>query len=221
MYFGGMHVIYIMGHNSADGVPTYDQGAFIYSKLSTGNQTDMRYVYKDAMWVTIPLVYEPNFLTTDVKVRLRVKKPYKKFLYASDGVGNPQNDDFPMYTFSTTDLAADTANQEAAVTALDYIKVVPNPYYAYSEYETNQLDNRVKFTNLPRKCTVSIYTMEGKLIRQYDKDEDATYLDWDLKNQSGISISSGMYLIHVNVPDVGERTIQMLAVMRPIDLDSY
>lgn len=221
VYFGGMHAIYIMGHNSDDGVPAYDEGAFIYSKLSTGNQTDMRYVYKDAMWVTIPIASEEDFLSTDVKIRLRVKKPYTQYSYASTGVSNPVNSDYPMYTFSTSDIATDTGSVDAATSALDLMRVVPNPYYAYSDYETNQLDNRVKLTNLPRKCTISIYTMEGRLIRQFDKDQDQTYLDWDLKNSAGISISSGMYLLHIDVPGVGERTLKMLAVMRPIDLDSY
>ncbi len=221
VYFGGMHCIYIMGHNSSTGVPAYDEGAFIYSKLSTGNQTDMRYVYQDAMWVTIPIVDEEKFMKSDVKVRLRVKKQYASYIYAKDTVNGSQNDNNPMYTFSTADIATDTGNADAAASALDLIRVVPNPYYAYSDYETTQLDNKVKITNLPRTCSISIYTMEGRLIRKFSKDDDVTYLDWDLKNKSNISISSGMYLIHVDVPGVGEHTIKMLAVMRPVDLDSY
>ena len=33
---------------------------------------------------------------------------------------------------------------------LEMINVVPNPYKAYSEYERNRIDSRVKITNLPR-----------------------------------------------------------------------
>jgi hypothetical protein len=33
--------------------------------------------------------------------------------------------------------------------ALDSIKVVPNPYYGFSQYETSQFTNTVKITNLP------------------------------------------------------------------------
>jgi hypothetical protein len=86
----------------------------------------------------------------------------------------------------------------------------------------NQLDNRVKIVNLPQKCVVSIYTVSGTLVRRFNKDDNSrTFLDWDLKNQAGIPISGGLYLIHVNVPDVGERTIKWFGSLRPIDLDSF
>jgi hypothetical protein len=31
------------------------------------------------------------------------------------------------------------------------------------------------------------------------------YQDWDMKNQNGISVASGLYIIHVDVPGVGEK----------------
>jgi len=46
-------------------------------------------------------------------------------------------------------------------------------------------------------------------------------LDWDLKNQAGITISSGIYIIHVEVPGVGEKVVKFFGVMRPIDLDTF
>jgi hypothetical protein len=101
------------------------------------------------------------------------------------------------------------------------MNVVPNPYYAYSAYEINQLDNRVRIINLPEVCTVTIYTVNGTLIRQFSKGDPSTSLDWDLKNYVGIPISGGVYLIHINVPNVGERVLKWFGVMRPVDLDSF
>lgn len=101
-----------------------------------------------------------------------------------------------------------------AENALQLINVVPNPYYAYSAYEKDQVDNRVKVVNLPDVCTVDIYTVNGKLIRSFSKDEAITSLDWDLKNQAGVPIGSGLYIIHVKVPDVGEKTIKWFGAMR-------
>ena len=124
-----------------------------------------------------------------------------------------------------------------AVSALDLIKVVPNPYYAFSYYETGSIDNRVKITNLPEKCTVSVYNLSGTLMRKFKKEEQYTNhtpkaagdvdawhdgsIDWDLKNSAGIPISSGVYIIHVDVPGVGEKIVKWFGVMRPIDLDSF
>ena len=142
-----------------------------------------------------------------------------------------------MYTFTTEGVATHTGENELAVEALDLIRVVPNPYYAFSKYEKSQLDNRVKVTNLPEACTVSIYNLSGTLIRRYNKSEAVVNLtpkgatspdswhdgslDWDLKNTAGIPISSGVYVIHVEVPEVGEKVVKWFGVMRPIDLDSF
>ena len=48
-----------------------------------------------------------------------------------------------------------------------------------------------------------------------------TSQNWDLNNQAGIPIASGLYIIHVDVPGVGEKTLKWFGVMRPIDLESY
>jgi hypothetical protein len=139
----------------------------------------------------------------------------------TDSVANPQNGNNPMYSFNTNDLKVQTANLDAAKNALDLINVVPNPYYAYSEYERNQLDNRVKFTNLPEKCTIRIYTVNGTMVRRITKDSPQTYVDWDLKNQANIPVASGLYIVHVEVPGVGEKILKWFGVMRPADLDAY
>lgn len=64
--------------------------------------------------------------------------------------------------------------------------------------------------------------MNGILIRQFTKDDpDITYIDWDLKNEAGIPISGGLYLIHVQAPGVGERTIKWFGSLRPLDLNNF
>ena len=127
----------------------------------------------------------------------------------------------PYYTFSTTDIASNTGSQSVLEDALDDINVVPNPYYAFSTYEQNKLDNRVKVTNLPEECTVTIYSVNGTLVRQFKKADPKTSLDWDLKNNKNIPIAGGVYIIHVDVPDVGEKILKWFGVMRPIDLDNF
>ena len=114
------------------------------------------------------------------------------------------------------------AERAAAIEALDEINVVPNPYMAFSTYETNQLDHRVKIINLPVECTVSIYTLNGTLIRQFQRDEhDITSIDWDLKNHKSVPVASGVYLIHVKAPNIGEKVVKWFGTLRPVDLDSF
>ena len=47
------------------------------------------------------------------------------------------------------------------------------------------------------------------------------FQDWDLKNQVGIPIGSGVYIIHVDVPGVGERILKWFGAMRPPILDNF
>ena len=98
---------------------------------------------------------------------------------------------------------------------------MPNPYYGASGYETGQVDNRVKITNLPRECTISIYTVNGNLIKQVKKDNDISFFEWDLKNNYGIPIASGIYIIHIDAGEIGEKVLKWFGTLRPTDLDSF
>lgn len=232
--WGGMHYIYIMGHNynkndTILSCPAYDHGAWLIRNLKFIHPSPaIEYInrsklYSNAMWVNIPvLADENNFLSNDVTIRIRIAKPYGPY-YASkfDTAVNPQNNNIPMYSFTTENIATRTNVGETAIAALDIINVVPNPYYGFSGYETDQLDNRIKITNLPEKCTITIYNVSGTLIRQYTKDDIATFIDWDLKNQAGIPIAGGIYLIHVKATGIGEKVIKWFGALRPVDLNSF
>lgn len=237
--WGGKHWVYIFGHNR-DSIhsiygdidcPAYDGGAWIKNTVLTTTNNDklMQFLFKDAMWIGGPMLADaayafsdPENIPCDVKIRIRVVKPYKRY-WSAPRVGpvSPANNNYPMYTFSTKNIATEIQNVTAAEGALDLINVVPNPYYAYGAYEQNQIDTRVRITNLPQKCTVTIYTVNGTLIRQYKKDDAITSLDWDLKNYAGIPIAGGLYLIHVNVDGVGEKVIKWFGALRPIDLNAF
>jgi hypothetical protein len=225
--FGGKHFLYIVGHNmfgnSSFTSPPYDGGQWIYNTLETGTVNHKRALVTALLWTAMPMASErADWLSTDVKIRLRVGKPYERWYSAEDiGSSSPQNDNWPMYSFSTADIATTVNDNVTAQTALDLINIVPNPYYAFSEYETSQIDNRVRFTNLPEKCVITIYNTNGVLFKQITKDDESTWVDWDLKNYAGIPISGGLYLIHVNVDGVGEKTLKWFAAMRPLDLNAF
>jgi hypothetical protein len=166
---------------------------------------------------------EDGIVPNKARIRLRVAKAYSQ--YSSNDqdldLGGGANDFLPLYSFSTKNIAATTNDAPTLESVLDIINIVPNPYYAFSSYETSKLDNRVKITNLPEECVVTIYDLNGTMIRQYDKADPVTSLDWDLKNMKNIPIASGTYIIHVNVPGVGEKILKWFGVMRPIDLDNF
>jgi len=227
--FGGKHFLYVFGSNSAlpNRVPTYDEGVSMHQILNSGNTMDIRRLYGDAMWVSIPMpaqgynLDDPSKIPTEATVRIRVSRPYMRNYSATTGAINPINDNYPVYSWSTDGLATGTHDLAVAKSALDLIRAVPNPYYAHSGYETHQLDNKIKITNLPERCTVSIYSVNGTLVRRFGKDDPTTYLEWDLKNYAGIPIAGGVYIIHVNTPGVGEKVIKWFGSLRPVDLMGF
>ena len=160
----------------------------------------------------------------DWKLSIRLSKPYRRFYSAPPADEhydeNAENNYYPVYTFNTKGVSTIDYSLTKAESDLDIINLVPNPYYAYSSYERNPLDNRVKVTNLPRRATITIYNINGTLVRQYEKDSEETYTDWDLKNFAGIQVSGGVYLIHVNT-DEGERVLKWFGIMRPPDLNTF
>lgn len=142
--------------------------------------------------------------------------------FTTPGYTTAQNANFPMYRFSTGDLVPKTNDNATAKDALSMINVVPNPYYGHSQYERTRIDNVIKITNLPPSCTIRIYSLNGTLMRTLKKDTDATTdLIWDLKNQKNIPVASGLYIIHIDAPGIGEKILKWFGVMRPIDLQSY
>jgi hypothetical protein len=224
---GGQHPIYVYsyknatinGTTSAYDFPCYNENnneVYNLMKLvESGNFSAKNKLYGSLTWILNSFL-TPNktLLATDVSIKLRINKEFKELTTTGRNLGKP------MYSWNMNELATRTGSKDQLSEALKLINIVPNPYYAYSQYETGRLDTRVKITNLPEKCNVSIYSVNGKLVRSYKKDSQTSFLDWDLNNHKGIPVAGGVYLIHVEVPGVGERVLKFFGGMRQVDLQS-
>ena len=162
-----------------------------------------------------------GLIPNDVVIKLRVTSPFDTWYNDKDGKKKTGN---PHYQFKIENRQSQLLDQVQIANALDSIKAVPNPYYGFSQYETSQFSTTIKITNLPAKCTVTIYSLDGKFIRQYHRDEVyepymqiAPDLEWDLKNSKGIPVASGVYLFQVQAPGMGERTIKWFGIARQFD----
>jgi hypothetical protein len=132
----------------------------------------------------------------------------------------------PTYTFDTEGLETKFTETIVAQNALNLIRAVPNPYNAFSNYEVSQTDNRMKIINLPNKCDISIFTINGTLIRTFSVDLKSVVgsnvinsIDWNLTNQNGLPISSGAYIIHIDAKELGTKTIKWFCITRPLDVE--
>lgn len=196
-----------------------------------GRQQLKMQLFNNVMWTSIPMPamnQESKWMACDAKIKLRVSRPYMR--YSSRWYNDPatapyasQNGGYPMYTFTTKNIApTKIETSEEFQTVLDEINIVPNPYYGFSNYESTALETYVRIVNLPAKCTISIYTVNGTLIRTLTKgDASTSFVQWDLKNHANIPIASGVYIIHVKADGIGERTLKFFCTMRPTDLNGF
>jgi hypothetical protein len=220
--FGGKHYIYVLGSR-------YDQDAELLASFAPNSIPQ----YTLFRWMNVPLARNmlsagQGFIPNETRVRIRVTTPYGRYIPEAMN-GQPLiNDGYPLFTFSTkgyapsklTDAANPYYNDKQAI--LDQIMVSPNPYYGYAGYETGRLDTRVRIVNLPRTATINIYSTDGTLIRTLTKDNpNQSFIDWDTRNAKGLSIASGMYLVHVKADGIGEKIVRWFGAMRPVDLTTH
>ena len=90
------------------------------------------------------------------------------------------------------------------------IVVYPNPYRIDANYRArgfeglNQDDRwservrRIHFANIPPKCTISIFSLDGDLVREIRHDKDpgdptSRHAEWGLISRNGLRVVSGLY----------------------------
>lgn len=221
-YTGGQHFIYVANDE-------YDECAFLRSRLDPA-ETNIKKVVgmKRIMWVSFPILPDgktllplsQGLIPNEFRVKLRVDNPYEV------SVGTGEFNGYPTYRFKVNGLAPIPYSLPGQKPALALINVVPNPFYNSAAYADNSGSGVVKITNLPAKCTVTIYTVDGKVVRQFQRYEQPGQpvgsgieetqilpdLEWNVKSAAGGQVSTGVYLIHVNAPGIGERTLKLVVI---------
>jgi hypothetical protein len=229
---GGHHHIYVT--NTA-----YDECARLATDLR-GNLLARTRAYRSVSWSGMFMLnqgfdllsYKDGLIPNKARISVRVNKPYG----VSAGSAKIETG-HPEYFFKIENKEALSKIGESLESALDLINVVPNPYYANSEYEVNSNINVVKITNLPYESDVTIFTLNGDFVRKFQRNvapvaarranegvlfrQPLTNIEWDMNNSQGIPVASGIYLIHVKTPNDGERVIKWLCVNRPFDSSTF
>ena len=106
----------------------------------------------------------------------------------------------------------------------------PNPYLINADYRAKgfegrearwfipERDRRIHFVNLPAKCTIGIYSLDGDMIREIEHDRDpsaadASHDEWDMISRNTQSITTGIYYWTVTDRD-GNTQIGKFVVMK-------
>jgi hypothetical protein len=122
-----------------------------------------------------------------------------------------------QFTFSPGSKAVVKNNMDLAKAEVEKINVFPNPYYALNPQETNRFVRFVTFNHLPPNCTVRIINLAGHLVRTLVKEtasNSTQFLQWDLNNQYGFPVASGVYIAYIDMPDLGKTKVLKVAVIQ-------
>ncbi|BDS15436.1 hypothetical protein [Aureispira anguillae] len=237
---GGQHIIYVtdLPYDSCKSVLAEFDKVPATSFFSKDN---VIYQSMHITWASmaVPTIMKGDYgeePPTKATIKLRVQRPF------SIETGTFQNLGYPLYQFSLDGFAPTKEEHKTAVSALDLMRVVPNPYYAYSDYEITEADNVVKITNIPAKCNIRIYSLDGRFVREFKvaqgynnpskngiarigqgyegptaDNQIMTSVDWDLKNYAAVPVAAGVYLVHIKVDGVGTKVLKSFIINRALD----
>ncbi len=94
------------------------------------------------------------------------------------------------------------------------VKVVPNPYIVHAGWEFNEYSHKLQFTNLPSKCTIYIFNVNGELVQtlHHDSIYDGSE-DWNLWTVNRQEVAPGLYVWVVETPD-GKKDMGKFVIIR-------
>ncbi len=105
---------------------------------------------------------------------------------------------------------------------VEKINVFPNPYYGVNPNEINKYQRFVTFNHLPGKATLRIFNLAGQLVKTVIKDDNTQYVKWNLSNENDLPVASGMYIVHVDMPEIGKTKVLKVAIIQETQiLDRY
>ena len=97
---------------------------------------------------------------------------------------------------------------------MQQVYVVPNPFIVNSEFTgAGEIQSGIQFYNLPKECTIRIYSYSGQLIQTIEHRDGAYENPWLHITRNNQLIASGLYFFVVERPD-GARTRGKFVVIR-------
>jgi hypothetical protein len=133
---------------------------------------------------------------------------------------NKPNRPGDAFTFSTAGFEPETGVDSAKEDVLK-INVFPNPYFGANAEETRTLDHFVRFTHLPPRAILRIYTLSGELVRTLEHGNGTQFETWNLQNYADIPVASGMYVVHVDCGSLGQKVLKLALIMAEERLRQY
>ena len=166
------------------------------------------------------------------------KSPYFNAMYVCGFETDESRDNFnPTGTFTITPGVYLTPGDkyhftpqvvmttDDALSNWDKVNVFPNPLFGINEgvsYIGGKYDEPyVTFNNLPDNVTIKIFSLSGVLLRTLEKSDPTSILRWDLENESGLRVASGMYIALISNPEFGDKVLKLAVIMPQKQIQYY
>jgi hypothetical protein len=164
---------------------------------------------------SLPKYYEYEYIIENLlpTVPYFVSVTVFDFGYAGGRGNMPPDETNPLSNL--TEVYAQTSSEIVEQQDLD-VYVYPNPYRADADYYEHGYENRkgtiipdrarlIHFSNLPRVCRISIFSLDGDLIgtikHNFPEGGPESMHDWwNLVSRSGLAVESGLYYWVVESP---------------------
>jgi hypothetical protein len=114
-----------------------------------------------------------------------------------------------VQAFNSTGAQSVAVHQDVTLVTADFssLRAFPNPWRS-----DRHTVSQIIFDGLPLSSTVKIFTVSGHIVRTLHPATTSTV--WDLRNDEGDKVASGIYLYLVTVADSKEKTRGQLAIIR-------
>jgi hypothetical protein len=145
-----------------------------------------------------PATSANQVLTITVPQTLPVGAAVELIITSHSGVLNPPDEgDYTLTLFTSSEPNPVTSNSfHIAKATWNDIIVFPNPI--------NKHDSANKvftFFLIPSNtATLRVYTLNGRLVKSISKNDDSDKIAWDLNNEQGSPVASGVYLYVLSGP---------------------
>jgi hypothetical protein len=126
------------------------------------------------------------------------------------------NYDNPLLTGDSFTFGSNgsTYSVETIKNQTEKINVFPNPYYGYQYRETSPTNKYVTFSHLPDNAVIRIFDLSGVLVKTINHGATGQFETWNLANDNNYPVASGIYVVYIDMPELGTTKILKLAVIQ-------
>ncbi len=129
------------------------------------------------------------------------------------------NGDGVATAFDAAVSAATSQPSSVPITQFDLVRTYPNPYKPNGgnpdfgkPYNAGDPTSGILFDQMPAGTMIRLYTLTGRLVSEIGPPNGSGVIQWNVKNQSGQDVATGVYFAVLSAPGAGNATRKVMVV---------